>query len=62
MTIYLFSPRAYLFRLDGKHTVFGSLVGNKQILNELEYCGSPSGQPRKRVVITDCGEVKEEAK
>mmetsp|Transcript_19228 Transcript_19228/g.22064 ORF Transcript_19228/g.22064 Transcript_19228/m.22064 type:complete len:190 (-) Transcript_19228:135-704(-) len=48
--------------LDGKHTVFGALVGSKQLLNELEYCGSQSGQPKKRVTITDCGEVKEETK
>jgi len=29
------------------------------VLNKIEGQGSNSGQPRKNVVISDCGEIKE---
>lgn len=48
--------------LDNKHVVFGGLVSGQQVLNEIEYCGTQSGTPKKKVSIVDCGEVKEEAK
>ena len=47
-------------RLDGKHTVFGQVVEGMKILNEIEYCGTNSGRPKKKVQIRDCGELKKE--
>jgi len=45
--------------LDGKHTVFGKLINGQAILNDIEHCGTQSGRPKKKVVIADCGELKE---
>ena len=46
--------------LDGKHVVFGKLIDGKNILYDIEKCGSQSGAPKKQIVIEDCGEVVEE--
>ena len=43
--------------LDGKHTVFGSVVDGLQVLDALESVGSSSGQTRAPCVITDCGQL-----
>lgn len=57
--------------LDGKHTVFGKVINGKEVLNciyannfhifisAIEFCGTASGKPKKRVSIFDCGEIKE---
>ncbi len=37
--------------LDGKHTIFGEVVGGKQTLSKLEKLGSPSGRPAEQVRI-----------
>jgi cyclophilin family peptidyl-prolyl cis-trans isomerase len=50
-----------IYRLDGKHTVFGKVVEGMDIVNKIEYCGSSSGKPKRQVLITDCGEIKEES-
>ncbi len=37
--------------LDGKHTIFGEVVGGKQTLSKLEKLGTPSGRPAEQVRI-----------
>jgi cyclophilin family peptidyl-prolyl cis-trans isomerase len=44
--------------LDGKHVVFGQVVSGMEVLDKVEAVGTQSGTPRAKVVITDCGEVK----
>ena len=53
-----------MWRLDGKHTVFGEVVEGMNLVKAIESVGTRSGNPTKKVVIDDCGEVKteEEAK
>ncbi|RPJ05908.1 MAG: peptidylprolyl isomerase [Spirochaetaceae bacterium] len=45
--------------LDGKHVVFGQVVSGMDVLDKVEAVGSQSGAPRAKVVISDCGEVKQ---
>ena len=43
--------------LDGKHCVFGKVVEGMDVLDEMEACGSRSGDTKQPVVIEDCGEL-----
>jgi peptidylprolyl isomerase len=43
--------------LDGKHTVFGKVSKGFEIVQAMEAGGSQSGQPKKAMVITDCGQL-----
>ena len=43
-----FAPTPWL---DGKHTIFGEVVGGKQTVSTLEKYGSPSGRPTERLLI-----------
>ena len=43
--------------LDGKHTVFGSVVEGMDIVKKMELVGSESGKTSKKVVIADCGQL-----
>lgn len=45
------------FRLDGKHTVFGQVVGGMEIVKEMEGQGTQSGDAKTEIVIEDCGAV-----
>jgi len=47
--------------LDGKHVVFGQVTEGTDVVKEMEKVGSSSGSTKKKVVITDCGEVKSKA-
>lgn len=44
--------------LDGKHVVFGELVGDMQMLRLMEERGSKSGEVNGTVTITRCGEIR----
>ena len=44
--------------LDGKHVVFGSVVDGMKVVDAIEAVGSGSGRTSKKVVIEDCGELK----
>ena len=43
--------------LDGKHVVFGSVTAGMNVVRNIEKVGSNSGEPRKKVQITGCGEI-----
>ena len=43
--------------LDGKHVVFGSVVGGMDVVTKLESLGSQSGRTKAKVVIADCGDL-----
>jgi cyclophilin family peptidyl-prolyl cis-trans isomerase len=45
----------FLFRLDGKHVVFGKILDGIEILNAIEAIGSNTGKAKEEVVITNCG-------
>jgi len=46
--------------LDGKHTVFGKVVEGMDVVKKMEAVGSQGGSTSKKVMITDCGEIKTE--
>jgi peptidyl-prolyl isomerase F (cyclophilin D) len=46
--------------LDGKHTVFGSVVEGMDVVKAVEKVGSQSGKTSQNVVIANCGELKSE--
>jgi len=43
--------------LDGKHVVFGTVVGGLDVVKQMEAEGSDTGKPSKPVVIKDCGQL-----
>ncbi|MCJ8738894.1 hypothetical protein PDJAM_G00040870 [Pangasius djambal] len=44
--------------LDGRHVVFGSVKEGMEVVKKVEALGSRSGKTSKRIIITDCGEIK----
>ena len=46
--------------LDGKHVVFGEVVEGMDIVRKLNKLGSGSGKPAKKVIVKNCGEIKEQ--
>lgn len=44
--------------LDGRHVVFGSVVDGMDVVRKIESYGTPSGRPKAKIVIADCGELK----
>jgi cyclophilin family peptidyl-prolyl cis-trans isomerase len=44
--------------LDGKHVVFGKVVEGMDVIKEIEKYGSQSGKTSKKILISDCGEIK----
>ena len=41
--------------LDGKHVVFGEVVDGMDLVKRIEGLGSQSGNPKAKVVISNCG-------
>lgn len=48
----------FSFRLDGKHVVFGQVKGGMDTVSLMESYGLHDGGTVKKIVITDCGELK----
>jgi peptidyl-prolyl isomerase F (cyclophilin D) len=46
--------------LDGKHVVFGKVIEGLDVVEKIESLGTEQGQPRAKIVIADCGELKPE--
>ncbi|XP_050532930.1 peptidyl-prolyl cis-trans isomerase-like [Daktulosphaira vitifoliae] len=42
--------------LDNKHVVFGSVVEGMEVVKKLESYGSDTGETKKKIVVTNCGE------
>ena len=48
--------------LNGGYVVFGKVIDGMDVVKKIESLGSESGATRARIVIADCGELKDEAK
>ena len=46
-----------VYRLDGRHVVFGKVVTGMDVVYKIEAEGSQSGTPKSKVVIVDSGEL-----
>ncbi|KAK9395124.1 peptidyl-prolyl cis-trans isomerase A [Crotalus adamanteus] len=44
--------------LDGKHVVFGQVREGMDIVRKMESFGSKNGKPSKKIIISDCGDLK----
>ncbi|XP_061553985.1 peptidylprolyl isomerase Ab (cyclophilin A) [Phycodurus eques] len=44
--------------LDGKHVVFGKVLEGSDVLKKMDKLGSAKGDPKAKVVIADCGQIK----
>lgn len=51
-------PDIVFFRLDGKHVVFGQVKEGMDTVSLMESYGLHDGGTVKKIVITDCGELK----
>lgn len=44
--------------LDNRHVVFGQVVSGMDVLAEMDSYGSSLGQPDKKIVIANCGQLE----
>jgi len=56
-----FITTARTSHLDGKHVVFGVVEDGYDVVKEIEACGSSSGKPLRKVVITKSGVLENDA-
>lgn len=47
----------HVYRLDGKHVVFGSVTEGMGVVKDMEAVGSQSGKTSKKVMIANCGQL-----
>ena len=45
--------------LDGKHVVFGKVIEGMDVVKKIEEMGSRNGQPKIKVIITNCGQLEQ---
>ena len=45
--------------LDGKHVVFGTVVEGMDVIKKVESYGTQGGPTKAKIVIADCGELKD---
>lgn len=48
----------FLYRLDGRHVVFGEVLEGMDVVKMIEGLGSNDGTVKTPVVIADSGELK----
>ena len=48
---------AGIYRLDGRHVVFGKVISGMDIVYKVEAEGTQSGTPKRKVIIVDSGEL-----
>ena len=46
--------------LNGKHVVFGEVLGGKDVIDTMEKYGTRSGNPTGKLTVSACGEFAEE--
>lgn len=54
---FLIRKLGTLYRLDGRHVVFGKVVTGMDVVYKIEAEGNQSGTPKSKVVIVDSGEL-----
>lgn len=43
--------------LDDKHVVFGEVVKGMKVVRQMESYGTEQGKPKRRMYISDCGQL-----
>ncbi len=46
-----------MYRLDGKHTVFGQVTDGLELVKKIEGLGSSSGSPKGKITIAASGQL-----